>query len=88
MSISELQHLLVRLITLENFVGQNYKVDYSDHDERIHDLENIQAEMRLVTIEQRMNILLLENAKLKLLLEDICHEQQRNNPKPKTRSKS
>lgn len=39
-----------------NFVKfkNQFDVDYSDHDERIHDLENIQGETRLIHLEQKM----------------------------------
>lgn len=44
---------------------------------------------RLNLIEERMNILLLENAKLKLLIEDLCHEVSTGKTlKPKTRKQS
>lgn len=37
-------------------------------------VENLSSDERITRLEERMNILLLENAKLKLILEDICHE--------------
>lgn len=45
---------LKRIKSIEDFIDQNYKVDHSDHDERIHDLERIGAGMRLHTLETNM----------------------------------
>lgn len=50
-----------RLNKIEKFLGGDIRksikenVDYSDHDERIDDLENIQAEPRLIKLEEHMN---------------------------------
>jgi hypothetical protein len=75
--VLDLQNLKSRVMTAEDFIGQNYQVDLSKIDARIS------------SIEERMNILLLENAKLKLILEDICQEVSKYNPiNPKTRRKS
>lgn len=73
----DMQNLKARVMTAEDFIGQNYKVDLANHNERI------------TLLEERMNILLLENAKLKLILEDICNEvSNEQSPNPKTRRKS
>jgi hypothetical protein len=75
--VLDMQSLKPRVMTTEDFIGQNYKVDLANHDERI------------AMLEERMNILLVENAKLKLLLEDICHEVSKETThKHKTRRKS
>jgi len=75
--VLDMQHLKARVMTTEDFIGQNYKVDVASLDDR------------MTMLEQRMNILLLENAKLKLILEDICHEVSKDTPhNPKTRRKS
>ena len=71
--VLDMQNLKTRMMTTENFIGQNYKVDLSTMNARID------------TFEERMNILLLENAKLKLILEDICCEVSKYKPiNPKT----
>ncbi len=47
------------------------------------------TEERIRFLEERMNILLLEMSKLKLILEDICFEANKeSNLKSKTRRKS
>lgn len=75
--VLDMQNLKARVMTTEDFIGQNYKVDLEDHNARI------------TLLEERMNILLLENAKLKLLLEDLCHEVSKEIPnKTKTRRQS
>ncbi len=52
-------------------------------------VEELTSDERITRLEERMNILLLENAKLKLILEDICHEVSKEQPhKPKTRRQS
>ena len=52
-------------------------------------VEELTADERITRLEARMNILLLENAKLKLLLEDICQEVSNENTyKHKTRRRS
>ena len=72
--VLDMQNLKARLLTTEDFIGQNYKVDLESFDKRI------------TRLEERMNILLLENAKLKLILEDICYELSKEPPhNPKTR---
>lgn len=72
--VLDMQNLKARVLTTEDFIGQNYKVDLEHHNKRI------------TVLEERMNILLLENAKLKLMLEDICHEISKElTHKPKTR---
>jgi hypothetical protein len=51
--------------------------------------EELTTDQRIDRLEERMNILLLENAKLKLILEDICHEvSKEQNLNHKTRRKS
>ena len=75
--VLDMQSLKTRVMTTEDFIGQNYKVDLAVFDERI------------TMLEERMNILLLENVKLKLILEDICHEVSKEHTyNPKTRRKS
>lgn len=52
-------------------------------------IEELTADERITRLEERVNILMLENMKLKLILEDICHEASKEfTPKPKTRRKS
>lgn len=49
-------------------------------------LDCLSIEQRLDSLEERMNILLLENVKLKLILEDICHDVSKEiTHKPKKR---
>lgn len=55
-----------------------------DLKEMVIDVQNLKTNYKV--LDERMNILLLENAKLKLILEDICQEATvRNNT---TRRKS
>lgn len=80
------------------------------YDLFLHDLKNLVIDLNIVKqkvevmsndqrmkiIEDRMNVLLLDNAKLKLVLEDLCQEvediyqkvDQESYHKPKTRKKS
>lgn len=51
------------------------------------DLQNLKQKTQM--LEERTNILMLENAKLKLIIEDVCHEVSKEiTHKPKTRKKS
>jgi hypothetical protein len=58
----------------------------------LHDLKNMVVDLqnvkeRTLLLEERTHILMLENSKLRLLLEDICYEQSNLQP-TKTRRKS
>lgn len=54
-----------------------------------HKVEELTADERIERLEARVNALMLENAKLKLLLEDVCHQvSMEYKPTPKTRRKS
>lgn len=45
------------------------------------DESNKDLQEQINTLSEKMNILLLENAKLKVILEDICQEQSKINNK-------
>lgn len=63
---------------------KNMAIDMRNIKEKV---EELTADERITRLEERMNILLLENAKLKVILEDVCHEASKVY-KPKIRRKS
>jgi len=65
---------------------KNMAIDMQNMKDKV---ELLSADARITRLEQCMNILLLENAKLKLILEDLCSEAEKKlNLNPKTRRKS
>ena len=65
---------------------KNLAIDMQNIKEKV---EELTTNDRILRLEERMNILFLENAKLKLLLEDVCHEVSKDKThKPKTRRRS
>ena len=75
----------------ENYHGflheiKNLAIDMQNIKDKVNTLT---ADERITKLEKHMNILLLENAKLKLILEDVCHlVSQENLNNHKTRKKS
>ena len=59
----------------KRFLKAEELLKFSDHDERIHDLENIQAESRLIGLEKCLKEL--------NRFQDITHEQYKFNTKKK-----
>jgi len=71
-----------------NFLHEikNLAIDMQDIKEIV---KGLTIDERITKLEERMNILLLENAKLKLILEDVCHlVSLEDTNKHKTRKKS